>query len=294
MLFIITAVQWTLACVACFLCDIPLVSALLDVTRPETLGSRFPWLEPDRPPGPWWPPDCLSSSGNALIPPAHPPPPLGLWVIGDRALLTTIHYTHVSLNTTILGHRETSAVDERKSFTCSDSSCFSHRPGCHTVCLFSHQFDVAQLISLSQMTQLGSVIVSPLSRVAPSSVTQSRMCCVTICVTVWQCQQSTSQCLLLWINLRLATTTISSASKLTNNKLLRRRLKLCCIWLFSDTLTATVWFILSAGKQKTANCFKGNVSVHCTSHRDRKSKSNVQPDLDLSSNRDKNVHDILW
>ena len=73
----------------------------------------------------------------------------------------------------------------------------------------------------------------------------------------------------------------------------KRRLKLCCIWLFSDTLTATVWFILSAGKQKTANCFKGNVSVHCTSCRDRKSKSNVQPDLDLS-NQDKNVHDILW
>ena len=160
---------------------------------------------------------------------------------------------------TILGHRETSAVDEKKSFTGSDSSY-----SCHTLWLFSHQFDVAQLISLSQMTQRRSVIVSPLSRGAPSSVTQSRMWCVTICVT--QCDNASNPphnvfcCGSTWEWRRQP-----FPPKLTNNKLLRRRLKLCCIWLFSDTLTATVWFLLSAGKQKTANCFKGNVSVHCTS-----------------------------
>ena len=174
---------------------------------------------------PWWPPDCLAvlnflQSSPSLVP--------RVTVIGGRdrrSLLTTICAWHTCLNvsagsnthTASSGHIETSAaVDKRERkpqavfivqvpvVSSSKPPELSHSPPSSHTNLMPLRSSHCHLIVPDDSAQVPDCSPS-LSRGLSSSVTQSRMWCVTICVTMLHSQwlQSSSQCLLLWINLEI-------------------------------------------------------------------------------------------
>ena len=96
-------------------------------------------------------------------------------VIGDRGLLTT-SCAHVSKVNNTWSLRNLNSRYRRESSVCSDVSCLFLVSIAQVVthcASFSHQFDAPPLISLSQMTQRRSVIVSS----CPLSVTRSSVIC---------------------------------------------------------------------------------------------------------------------
>ena len=120
--------RWLTETDQCFLFPVwqltaPLVPPGLRIVRCHQSGdsgARFPWLEPDRPPGPClpvtpWPCDQASSTWYLAM--------------GHRRLLTT-WCAHVSLEATIPGHRETSTVDslEGKQRMFRSQSCLPGLP----------------------------------------------------------------------------------------------------------------------------------------------------------------------